>query len=114
MFKIGDFAYIVEILDFSPIEETLQTAQIKKLKIDNIIENKVKLVSGFPTIPRVIDIWGLNKTIEDANKMAITFLINKLEFGKIINDYTIKDYEDLEKKHPELIFKYLERVKIED
>jgi len=104
MFAVGNECYIVSSSDFS--REGL--LKIKKLKIiKKISDSKFQLDA---TPPITINEWAMNISSEDAVKMAVTFIINKLEFKKDINKFNIKDFEYLEENHSDLIFKYMDKI----
>jgi hypothetical protein len=107
MFNIGDEAYITAANDFS----NRGVIKIQKYKvIEKLTPTKLRLDSK---PPMVVNDWAVGATAEEATKIGMTFLINKLELNRDINTFTMKDYEHLEANHSELIFKYMEKV-VED
>lgn len=107
-FNIGDDAYIISIANFNMNREDKKgSITIQKFKVLDVFETKVKLNS---TPAMMVNEWAVGQTVEEARKMGLTYIINKLEFKKDINNFRIKDYEYLEENYSDLIFKYIGKV----
>lgn len=104
MFKVGQDAFIISAIDL----DRNGSIKIQKHKVINKVSNTKLRLDSNP--PMIVNDWAIGGTPDEATKIGITFLINKIEFNKDINMFTINDYKKLEQEHSELLFKYMSKV----
>lgn len=104
MFNYDDTVFVLD-------NGTKNGNQIKILKrtVDDI-NGSLLTLTGKSTFK--VESWAVFPTVEKATQFGVAFLISTKEFNKVINkDTNISNlYKDIEKEHPNLIMKYMERV----
>jgi len=111
MFAVGDKVFVI-CTNSGLASKSVKIEQRTVLGIES--KEKIRVDAGIIGCDVMINSWAIAKTYDEANKIALTFIIHKEEWDTIINSYNTDDYEKLLNGYPDLIFKYADSAIGED